>query len=160
MIPDDSTNPKTKGRIVSILSAIAAIAECAPYAFNESGEGHKFGLGVRALAFALDRVLLGKNVRLNALVDEDENSDSNNDKDLSPDKCHRSTKNFKGRVPNSKKANEVSVHCQMLCGAMEVLVSHIRSTIVNSPHKLSESGAPKLKAPSPDHITEVFATLT
>ena len=160
MIPDDSANPKTRGRIVSILSAIAAIAECAPYAFNESGEGHKLSWGERALAFALDRVLLGKNARLNSSVDEDGTSDSENDEESSPAKGRRSSINVKGGVPNSKKANEVSVHCQMICGAIEVLVSHIRETIVISRHKLSESGAPKLKAPSPDHITEVFTTLT
>ena len=160
MIPDDSANPKTRGRIVSILSAIAAIAECAPYAFNESGEGHKLGWGERALAFALDRVLLGKNARLDSTVDEDETSDSDNDEESSPAKGRRSSMNIKGKVPNSKKVNEVSVHCQIICGAIEVLVSHIRSTIVISRHKLSESGAPKLKAPSPDHITEVFTTLT
>ena len=160
MIPDDSANPKTRGRIVSILSAIAAIAECAPYAFNESGEGHKLGWGERALAFALDRVLLGKNARLNSTVDEDETSGSDNDEESSPAEGRRSSMNVKGGVPISKKANEVSVHCQMICGAIEVLVSHIRSTIVICRHKLSESGAPKLKAPSPDHITEVFTTLT
>ncbi|KAL3823061.1 hypothetical protein ACHAXA_011113 [Cyclostephanos tholiformis] len=158
MIPEDNTNHKARERVVSILSAIAAIAECAPYAFNECGEGHKLGWGKRALAFALDRVLLGKSARLNASVDEEENSDSDSDEESSPG--HRSSTNLKGREPQSKKAKVVSVHCQMLCSAMEVLVSHIRSTVVNSRYNLSESGAPTLKAPSPDHITEVFTTLT
>ncbi len=160
VIPDDSTNPKTRERIVSILSAIAAIAECAPYAFNECGEGHKLGWGERALAFALDKVLLGKSARLNSSVDEEESSDPDSDDELSPVKGRRSTNSVNKGVSHSKKADEVSVHCQMLCGAMEVLVSHIRSTVVISRIKSSECGAPTLKTPSPDHIIQVFSTLT
>jgi len=148
LIPDESSNAKSKGRIVSILSAIAAIAECAPYAFNECGEGHKLGWGERALAFALDTVLLGKNNRLNSSVDEDDSSASDDDEEESPVKGRRSAKNTKGG-----KANEVSVHSQLISGAIEVLVSHIRSTIV-----VSRFG--ELTAPSPSHITGVFSALT
>lgn len=158
-IPDDTTNPKNRGRIVSILSAIAAIAECAPYAFNASGEGSKLGWGQRAIEFALDTVLLGKNTMLNASVDDEDSSDSDDDdEDLSsPVKKGRSSQTTKNK---SKSKGPVSIHCQMLCGAIEVLVSHIRSTIVHSQHKSSESGAPKLKPPSSDHLEEVFGTLT
>lgn len=155
LIPNMRTNPKMRGRIVSILSAIAAIAECAPYAFNESGEGHKLGWGERALAFALDTVLLGKNAGINVSVEDDENSDSDDDKEKSPAKGVRSTKNNKGGG-----ASEVSVHCQMMNRAIEVLVSHIRSTIVIARCHSSESGVPKLKAPSPNHITAIFTALT
>lgn len=82
---ENGTNSKTKGRIVSVLSAIAAIAECAPYAFNAEGDGRRLGWGDRALEFALDSVLLGKNSRLNASLKEDDgNSDSESDEDLSP----------------------------------------------------------------------------
>ncbi|KAL7541882.1 hypothetical protein ACHAXR_011327 [Thalassiosira sp. AJA248-18] len=156
-IPDESTNPKTRGRIVSILSAVAAIAECAPYAFNASGEGSRLGWGQRALDFCLDTVLLGKNARLNASMEEDDNSDDSDDGELSPAQ--------KGRSKNGKRAKSTSnvlVHCEMLCGAIEVLVAHIRSTVVNSRRGNStskKSNDPKISAPSSDHIQEVFQTL-
>lgn len=159
-IPDD-TDSKTKGRIVSILSAIAAIAECAPYAFNASGEGQRKGFGKRALEFALDAVLLGKNSRLNASVDESESggSEGEEEEEESPLKSRSSSKEAK-RGRSKTKTNEVSVHCQMLCGAIEVLVCHIRSTIMVSRRKSSENGTPTVEAPSPNHIAEVFTTLT
>lgn len=156
-IPDDTTNPKNRGRIVSILSAIAAIAECAPHAFNASGEGSKQGWGQRAVEFSLDTVLLGKNSMLNA-SDDDDSSDSDDDDDdeESPVKRGRSSKTTKRK----SKGNEVSVHCQMLCGAIEVLVSHIRSTTLHVQRASALKGAPKLKPLSSDHIGEVFDTLT
>lgn len=169
-IPDDTTNPKTRGRIVSILSAIAAIAECAPYAFNAPGEGHRLGWGRRALEFCLDTALLGKNARLNSSAMDDDGSDSDeesSDEELSPVKKGRSKRKSKG-----SKAKEVSVHCQMLCGAIEVLVAHIRSTIVNAgrggnsggknsknSRRSSDDDAPKLAPPSSDHIKQVFDAL-
>lgn len=155
-IPDDTTNPKNRGRIVSILSAITAIAECAPYAFNAGGEGSRTGWGQRAIEFALDTVLLGKNTILNASVDEEDSSDSDGDEELSPVKKGRTSKTKR----NKTKSNEVSIHCQMLCGAIEVLVSHIRSTIVHGQRNASISGAPKLTPLSSDHIKEVFGTLS
>lgn len=158
-IPDDSTNPKSKRRIVSILSAIAAIAECAPYAFNKSGEGHGLGWGARSIEFALDRVLLGKSASLNSSVDGDNISESD-DESLPPANGRRASKNAKGGGSNSTKSSEISVHCEMLCGAIEVLVSHIRSTVVHCRRKSSDSAEPMIKVPSPEHITKVFTTLT
>ena len=148
-VPDVTTNPKTRARIVSVLSAIAAIAECAPYAFNASGEGSRLGWGQRALDFCLDTVLLGKNTRLNSSLAEDGDSSDSDEEASSPTK--------KGRSKNGKstKTNAVSVHCEMLCGAIEVLASHIRSTIING----KQSNGPKLKPLSSDHIREVFSTL-
>jgi len=162
-IPDDTTSPKSRGRIISVLSAISAIADCAPHAFNARGQGAKLGWGQRALQFCLDTVLLGKNARLSLSQYADDEETSDSEEDLSPTK--------KGRGKGGKKGkNGVSVHCQMLCGAVEVLVSHIRSTIVNSqPSNNSKSSkkrrsssdgeSPKLKPPSHEHLTQVFSTL-
>ena len=158
-IPDDSTNPKSRRRIVSILSAIAAISECAPYAFNKSGEGNGQGWGARSIEFALDRVLLGKSGSLNSSVEGDDSSDSD-DESLSPTNSRRASNNAKGKGSHSMKTGEVSVHCEMLCGAIEVIVSHIRSTVVHSRRNSSDGGEPMIKAPAPDHITKVFTTLT
>lgn len=158
-IPDDNTNPKSRRRIVSILSAIAAIAECAPYAFNNSGEGNGLGWGARSIEFALDRVLLGKSGSLNSSADGEDSSDSD-DESLSPTVRRKSLKGAKSKGSNSTKTGEVSVHCEMLCGAIEVIVSHIRSTVVNSRRKSSENGESMVNAPSPDHVTKVFTTLT
>jgi len=159
-IPDDTTTPKMRGRIVSILSAIAAIAECAPYVFNSPGQRSKLGWGQRAVKFCLDSVLLGKNTRVNASMTQDvESSDDSDgdDEDSSPTQKGKSPRNAK-RAKRGK-SNKVSVHCQMLCGAIEVIVSHIRSTIVNGQRTSEDSGAPKLDAISSDHLQEVFNTL-
>ncbi len=158
-IPDDTTNPKSRRRIVSILSAIAAIADCAPFAFNMSGEGHGLGWGARSIEFVLDRVLLGKSGSLNSSADGDESSDSD-DESLSPTSSRRTSKNARSEGSNSVKTSEVSVHCEMLCGAIEVLVSHIRSTFVHSRRNSSQNVEPMIKAPLPEHMTKVFTTLT
>jgi len=148
-IPDDDANPKTKDRIISVLTAITAIAECAPYAFNASGEGNKLGCGERAIKFALDSTLLGRNTRLDASRDDgDDSEDSDIDED-SPEKSGR-------KKANKGKKNGVSVHCQMMCEAIELLVTHIRSTVVSSRRTAKHA---ELDPPSSTHIAEVFSTL-
>lgn len=148
-IPDDDANPKTKDRIISVLTAVTAIAECAPYAFNASGEGGKLGYGERALKFALDSVLLGRNNRLDTSRDDGDDSEDSDSDDESPKKGGRK-KNAKG----SKKG--VSVHCQMMCGAIELLVTHVRSTIVSARRTAKDAS---LDPPSSTHLTDVFNTL-
>ncbi|KAL9188826.1 hypothetical protein ACHAXT_007204 [Thalassiosira profunda] len=148
-LPDDDAAPKARGRIVSVLSAIAAIAECAPYAFNAPREGNRTGWGHKAVDFCLDTALLGKHARRNASqMDDDDDSDL---EDSPPAK--------KGRRSNG---HGVSIHCQMLCGAVEVLVGHIRATIrIGRQTALAKSkdDLPALAPPSAEHIAEVFATL-
>jgi len=153
-IPDGSSTSKTKGRIVSVLSAIAAIAECAPYAFNAEGEGQKLAWGRKAIEFCLDRVLLGKNAHSASMAQEGDSDRDDSSEELSPTKKSRSS--AKSKKSKGKKA---SIHCQMLCGAIEVLVCHIRSTIVHGQRTSSDSKAYKLKPPSSEHIKEVFTTL-
>jgi len=154
-VPDDhDVDADGGGGIVSVLSAVAAVAECAPYAFNAEGAGGKKGWGRRALDFCLDTALLGRNGRLAA-------------EDSSDGESTGARKGGGGRGANkrsrSKKTDdEVSVRCRMLCGAIEVLVSHIRSTIANG--KLgSESGAQserdELEPPPSEHVSRVFDTL-
>ncbi|KAL7553699.1 hypothetical protein ACHAWF_017019 [Thalassiosira exigua] len=165
-IPDQTASVKAQGRIVSVLSAIAAIADCAPYAFNAPGQGGKLGWGRKALNFCLDTVLLGKNARLKGSSPGkgDSGSDEGSEEEETPAKKGR-TKSAKRGASNAKgKGNDVSVHCQMICGAVEVLVSHIRSNIMNS-HQ-GDSGrrgkgegqkAPKL--PVPSSVRQVFSAL-
>ena len=149
-IPDNDGSSKNKDRIISVLTAITAIAECAPYAFNASGEGSKLGWGERATKFALDTALLGRNNRLDTSRDGDSSDDSDSD-DESAEKGGRKKGNKK------KKKNGVSVHCQMMCEAIELLVTHIRSTIVGSRRTSNDA---VLEPPSSEHITEVFSTLS
>ncbi|KAL7520542.1 hypothetical protein ACHAWX_005260 [Stephanocyclus meneghinianus] len=92
-IPDDDSNLKHQSRIVSVLSAIAAISECAPYAFNAPGEVGKSGWGKRALDFALNTVLLGKWQSINSSLDADGNTESENEGG-SPEKSGRSSPVF------------------------------------------------------------------
>lgn len=146
-IPGDDANPKTQNRIISVMTAITAIAECAPYAFNASGQG-KTGWGERAIKFALDTALLGRNTRLDASRDEDDSEDSDIDEE-SPEKSGR-------KKATKKKKNGVSVHCQMMSEAIELLVTHIRSTVVSSRRKAKNV---ELDPPTSTHIAEVFSTL-
>lgn len=146
---------------MSVLSAIAAIAECAPYAFNAEGAGGKAGWGRRALDFCLDTALLGRNGRLNGTMEE---SSDGEDEESSASRKSGGKGAKRSRSRSKKADNEVSVRCRMLCGAIEVLVSHIRSTIING--KLaSESGSSderddELEPPSSKHISRVFDALT
>lgn len=150
-IPDDDASPKARGRIVSVLSALAAIAECAPYAFNAPREGNRTGWGHKALDFCLGTALLGKHARPNASRTDDD--DDGALEDSSPAKKGRRSKG---------KGHGVSIHCQMLCGAIEVLAGHIRATTLigrQSALAKSHDGLPKLAPPSAEHIAAVFATL-
>ena len=146
-IPEDDSSNKHKSRIVSVLSAIAAISECAPYAFNAPGEGNRKGWGQRSLDFALGTVLLGRRQSLNASIDVDDESESDNEGE-SPRK-------------RSSKRREASVRAKMMCGAIEVLVSHIVSTTMKL--KLGGSASPSkhsdLEAPSATYLAEVFGVL-
>eukprot|EP00956_Cyclotella_meneghiniana_P011746 scaffold16521_cov66-Cyclotella_meneghiniana.AAC.9 len=144
-IPDDDSNSKHKSRIISVLSAIAAISECAPYAFNTPGEGGKKGWGQRALHFALGTVLLGKRQSLSASMDVDDDSESEDEGD-SPKK-------------KSTTKREASVHAKMICGAIEVLVSHIKSTTMKLRLDGSPSKRSSLEAPSSTYLSEVFGVL-
>eukprot|EP00574_Skeletonema_japonicum_P008396 CAMPEP_0201719072 /NCGR_PEP_ID=MMETSP0593-20130828/4392_1 /ASSEMBLY_ACC=CAM_ASM_000672 /TAXON_ID=267983 /ORGANISM="Skeletonema japonicum, Strain CCMP2506" /LENGTH=1727 /DNA_ID=CAMNT_0048209463 /DNA_START=14 /DNA_END=5197 /DNA_ORIENTATION=+ len=148
-IPDDDANSKTKDRIISVLTAVTAIAECAPYAFNASGEGNKLGWGERAIKFALDAALLGRNTRLDTSRDDGDDSEDSDIDEESPEKSGR-------KKANKKKKSGVSVHCQMMSEAIELLVTHIRSTVVSSRRKAKHA---ELDPPSSTHIAEVFSTL-
>lgn len=155
-IPNDSVNPKHKTRIVSILSAIAAIAECAPYAFNSSGgEGSTHCWGERALEFALNSVLLEKDTSSNPSQEEDNSTSGSESDDESPVKSSRKSIG-RGSKNAASSTKEISLHCQMMCAAMEVVVAHIRSTIVRIKTDGTHS---ELRPPSNAHLTEVFNTL-
>lgn len=141
---DDDSNHKHKSRIVSVLSAIAAISECAPYAFNAPGEGGKKGWGQRAIDFALGTVLLGRRQSLSASIDVDGDSESENE-DGSPQK--------------KSKKREASVHSKMICGAIEVLVSHIKSTVIKLKVDGTSSKKSLLEPLSATYLAEVFGVL-
>jgi hypothetical protein len=144
-IPDDESNHKHKSLITCVLSAFASLAECAPYAFNAPGEGGKKGWGQRALDFALETVLLGERHSLNASMDVDSESESENEVE-SPKK-------------NSETQQEATVHSKMICGAIEVLISHIKSTIIKFKPDGPPSKQSELNALSPTYMAKVFGVL-
>jgi len=160
-VPDDSMASKQKSKIVSVLSAIAAVAECAPYAFNSTGEGKTpLCWGERAIDFSLNAVLLGKNTSSN-LSNEEYSSDSGSESETeSPAKGRRSStaRGNKAAVASSKENDKVniSVHCRMICASIEVLICHIRATIVRAK---ADGAKSELEAPSTEHVAKVFKTL-
>ncbi len=160
-IPDDSVTSKQKSKIVSVLSAIAAIAECAPYAFNSTGDGKTPSRwGERAIDFSLNAVLLGIDTSSNSSNEvHNSESDSESEKE-SPAKGRRSStaRGAKATVASSTGTDKtnITMHCRMICAAIEVLICHIRATIVRAKVDGAKS---ELEAPSTQHISKVFKTL-
>ena len=130
-----------------------SLPECAPYAFNAPGASGRKGWGQKAVDFALEEVLLGRRSRRSD-AHEDCNSgsedDSGDDEEKSPSK--------KGRSKRKGQSRTASVHCKMTSGAIEVLVAHIRSTILHSRQNGSKESDSGLRVPSA-HTMEVFDTL-
>ena len=148
-------------RIISVLAALSAVAEVAPYTFIARG-----GRGEKAINFALDNLLLGRAPDLDVSDGEsdiDDESDQNEDK--SPNKRSRSLP-LQGRRKSScatergrspQRIETVSVAAKRVCAAIDLLVTHIRAATLLQ-HKLTEVDDSR-KIPSPDHIKAVFVTL-
>jgi hypothetical protein len=165
-----STKPSTK--LVSVLVALAELADCAPNAMTSAR-------GQKALHFALDNVLMGR-----AHFGQDDTSDGEEEdgeeemKEVgtpSPTKSGRrkssatkrkSQDHRKHLSPGSNQINpledtDLSITCRIICAAIEFLVSHIRSSILASQGNDSDSkrSGTNLR-PSDDLIEKVFDLLS
>jgi len=146
-------------RVVSILSALAAVAEFAPSTFCASN-----GRGERAIKFALESVLLGRSHSDESDSDSandggsDAESSDDEDESASASKSRRRSSNGRrrssGRVKGSSNDANVSLAALRACAAIELLVAHIRATA--DARSKSVSG---IQSPATDHIKTVFATL-
>ena len=124
-------------KIISILSALAALAECAPALFEPDGRGARKG-GEKAIKFALETCLLGRGPSAD---EEPESEASDDDEQLSDDeivketpKRRRSQKSggsvSKNMTPDGTVSaledETLSLTCRRLCAAIEFLVAYIR----------------------------------
>ena len=140
--------------LICFAHRVFSLPECAPYAFNAPGASGRKGWGQKAVEFALEEVLLGRRSRRSD-AHEDGGSDSEDGSDDDDEK----SPSKKGRSKKKNQSKTASVHCRMTSGAIEVLVAHIRSTILHSTQGGSKKSDGGLRAPSSAHIMEVFDTL-
>ena len=161
-IDDKRSNSSGGGgakRIVSILSALAAVAEFAPSTFCASN-----GRGGKAIKFALESVLLGRSHSDESDSDSvhdggsDAESSDDDDESASASKSRRRSSHGRRRSSGSVKGSsvdaDVSLAALRACAAIELLVAHIRATA--DARNKSVKG---IQSPAADHITAVFATL-
>ena len=127
--------------LVSILAALSELAECAPEAMASAR-------GEKAVAFAIEQILLGRLDSGGTDDDEDsttfENAKSKNVGRVETPVCGRRRKSMqqnkslqqKHTSPNSEQTffedEALSVSCRTICAAIEFLASYFRSTILAS----------------------------
>ena len=146
-----------KSKIVSVLTALAALAESAPPLFAS-------GRGKRAVSFALDTFLLGHSAEgggeESESDDEDEDKISGVDETPSKSRRQRKAKKSPGKVRsprgvgNALEDTSLSIVCRRLCATIDFLVSHIRASVLFALKTKSST-----VAPSHDHIVQVFGLL-
>lgn len=145
-----SISPNNKStKIVSVLVALAELAECAPKVLASAR-------GKKAVQFALEMVLLGRGHENDETKDgagSDEENTNPNESVETPQRRRRKTnkRQSRDRKHSSPGRNEsifedanLSVSCRTLCAAIEFLVSYVRSSI------LASRASPRLSTSSQD----------
>ena len=160
-----SGEKKDAGKLMSVLSALASLSECAPLVVSSSSRSNK------AVKFALERVLLGRDATEDAENDSDDDDSDSDDEDLNS--AHPSSTVKKGRLsgsstntkhatPDAKSSlledESLSVACRRICAAIEYLVSHIRSIhLLQKRTNSSHSG--EIALPQKEQVQRVFQLL-
>lgn len=136
----------TNEKQISLLSALTALADCAPDLLASQTRGKK------ALIYALEDILMGRR------GDENESSD---DEDAKPkSKRGRKSPSKKNRHATPKSHNvlddeSLSAPCRRLCAAIAFLTSHIRATYLH--RRPSSPGAQE--ALSKEQVMQFFQLL-
>ena len=153
-------------KIISILTALAALAECAPTLFCK--DGHNIGKGGdKAIKFALEACLLGRGSSMDNQESEGSGEDMSEDEpvDKTPNsikskrqQSRKSGASFKHMTPDGTKSavedETLSLVCRRLCAAIEFLVSYIRHAgKSDSKTQLTASKAPA------ERVEQVFGIL-
>jgi hypothetical protein len=158
-----STDKKESLKVVSILSALSALTDCAPLVLSTSPRGEK------VVKFSLEGILLGRDRLGNESGSDDEATDE--DEVESPTASSRkqrrssSATKKKHTTPESKicllEDENLSVACRRICAAVDFLVSHIRSTtLLHYVQKSNPSVTVKGTLPSPSQVRLLFELLT
>jgi hypothetical protein len=155
------------GRIVSMLSALAALAECAPALFRKHGSSVGKG-GEKAIKFALETCLLGRGPSMDDPASEASDKEVSEDEEPVEPKTPISTKSkqqqsrkssaLKHITPDGTKSavedENLSLACRRVCAAVEFLVSYVRHA--GKPD--SKSAVTASEAPA-DLVEQVFGIL-
>lgn len=161
---DKSTN------IISILSALSALADSAPEVFASGDRGRK------AILFALETILMGRGHSAGDSSDEDTDDSDNESDDGAAANTPTNTRKKRARGSAAKKrlsqkpsrAREVSslvedenlsISCRRVCAAIEFIVSFIRSTIF-AQRKSRPSAANSQQLELADDTNKIFSLLT
>lgn len=128
------------GKLISILTALAALAESAPALFSNDDQGGGKS-GEKAIKFALDTCLLGRGSSVDDDSDSDANDGNDDDDDMAEEemaketpKRRRSRKSggsvSKNMTPDGTVSpvedESLSYTCRRLCAAIELLTSYVR----------------------------------
>ena len=152
-------------KIVSILSALAALSDVAPSLFIDDYRGQK------AVGFALDIVLLGRRGFVEREGESETDEEAQNVSVDSPtSQGERCRTKSPGRTshgtptnctPNGKcgvlEDESLSVACRRACASIDFLVSFVRSTIIQSIK--SKKAVSTLVFPPLDQIEKLFQIL-
>lgn len=164
-----SLSEKDSTKLVSILTALAELADHAPSLFERPR-------GKKALKFALESVLLGRAHTSSSDDNDTSESEDEADQTLSKSKGHRSpgTTMRRKSTPVAKRRSglknltpggngslledpNLSVSCRRLCASIEFVVSYIRSSVLKSkvqaPKDDDESDTASVR-PAPDTIIQ------
>ena len=133
-------------RCVSILSALTALAETAPHAFEAGGDGSQEGRGVKAVRFALESVILGKrgaSLLKEDAVDDDSESESDSEDDS------------ENKKKSTKKTKKVNLAPLRVVAAIELLTAHICSLPKHQDNSVDMLGTSD-DVTSASHVKAVF----
>lgn len=136
----------TNEKQISLLSALTALADCAPDLLASQARGKK------ALIYALEDILMGRRGQ-----DDDLPSDDDEDDEKPKSKRGRRSKSRHGtpKAQNVLEDESLSTPCRRLCAAIAFLVSHIRATFLQH-----EPRSPQVQeALSKEQIVQVFKLL-
>jgi len=151
--------------VVSILSALAALADSAPDVFASTERGKK------AMKFALETILMGRGDSGSGEFsdhDEDAIEDSGDEADNSRAKSGRSSpakrvSNKRGHIEVRTTASLVedenlSIPCRRICAAIDFVVSYVRSAILS--RRRSSSSIEGISPDFLDQARQSFSLLT
>ena len=136
----------TNEKHISLLSALTALADCAPNLLASQTRGKK------ALVYALEDILMGRRGDENESSDDEDAKPKSNRERKSPSKKNR---HATPKAHNVLEDKSLSTPCRRLCAAIAFLTSHIRATYLH--HRPSSPEAQE--ALSKEQVMQVFQLL-
>ena len=140
----------TSEQQIALLSALSALADCAPDALASQPRGKK------AIVYALEDILMGRR----GDNEDDELSSGDDQRSEGKPSRGRSLKRRRHYTPKAQNILEdlsLSTPCRRICAAIAFLVSHIRAKFLKGQSDSTEAGEEIL---TKDQILRVFQLLT